>query len=86
MAHNVAGNLIDRGIGTDHSVAIMVERNALMVAVMLGVLKSGAHYVPIDPDYPLHRIQKMLNHSVVKKLIFIQIHLDSKTRHQKISY
>ena len=63
LAHNVAGNLIDRGIGTDHSVAIMVERNALMVAVMLGVLKSGAHYVPIDPDYPLHRIQKMLNDS-----------------------
>ena len=63
LANNVAGTLIDRGIGSDNSVAIMVERNALMVAAMLGILKSGAHYIPIDPDYPHHRIQKMLNDS-----------------------
>ena len=75
FANNVAGTLIDRGIGTDHSVAIMVERDALMVAVMLGVLKSGAHYVPIDPDYPLHRIQQMLHDSGCS-LLFVSAETD----------
>ena len=63
LANNVAGTLIDQNIGPDDSVALIVERNALMIAAMLGVLKSGAHYVPIDPDYPCHRIQKMLKDS-----------------------
>ena len=70
LANNVAGTLIDRGIGSDNSVAIMVERNALMVAAMLGILKSGAHYIPIDPDYPHHRIQQMLNDSA-SSLLFV---------------
>ena len=63
LANNVAGTLIDRGIGPNDSVALMVERNTLMITAMLGILKSGAHYVPIDPDYPCNRIQKMLKNS-----------------------
>lgn len=69
-ANNVAETLIAQGIGTGDSVALMVERNSLMIITMLGVLKSGAHYLPIDPDYPSHRIQQMLKDSG-SQLLFV---------------
>jgi amino acid adenylation domain-containing protein len=41
-------------------VAICVERSCDMVIGLLGILKAGASYVPLDPSYPLHRLRFML--------------------------
>jgi len=41
-------------------VAVQLERSEWLVAVLLGILKSGAAYVPIDPAYPQERIDYML--------------------------
>lgn len=45
----------------DHLIAIMCERSELMMIGLLGILKSGAAYVPIDPSYPKERIEYILN-------------------------
>ncbi|HEX6184593.1 MAG TPA: amino acid adenylation domain-containing protein, partial [Pyrinomonadaceae bacterium] len=50
----------DYGVGPEDLVGLMVGRSELMVAALLGVLKAGAAYVPIDPVYPDERIAHML--------------------------
>ena len=44
-----------RGVGPGERVALLVERSAEAVVAMLGVLKTGAAYVPIDPAAPAMR-------------------------------
>jgi non-ribosomal peptide synthetase component F len=47
----------------DQRVAICVERGPQMLVGLLGILKAGAGYVPIDPAYPLERIAYTLQDS-----------------------
>ncbi|MCP5007268.1 MAG: amino acid adenylation domain-containing protein, partial [Planctomycetes bacterium] len=55
-------------------VGICVERSLEMVIGLLGILKTGSAYVPLDPDYPLSRLQFMLEDSEVPVLL-TQSHL-----------
>jgi len=55
-ANQVAHRLLAQGIRADDRVAICVERGPEMIIGLLGILKAGAGYVPIDPAYPLERI------------------------------
>ena len=48
------------GVGPEAIVAIAMERSAAMVTVLLGVLKAGAAYLPLDPAYPAARLAFML--------------------------
>lgn len=50
-------------------IGIMVERSEWMVITLLGVLKAGAAYLPIDPDYPPERINYLLQDSKAALLI-----------------
>uniref|UniRef100_UPI000516EB7A AMP-binding protein n=1 Tax=Pseudomonas syringae TaxID=317 RepID=UPI000516EB7A len=50
-------------IGPDDRVAICVERGVEMMVGLLGVLKAGAAYVPLDPHFPLDRLAYMLENS-----------------------
>ncbi|MFD4442167.1 amino acid adenylation domain-containing protein [Nocardia sp. NPDC058519] len=59
-AQRLAGKLIRAGIGPEDRVAILLGRSADLVVAILGVLQSGAAYVPIDPDYPADRIRFVL--------------------------
>ncbi len=56
----LARYLIRQGAGPERAVAIALPRSELMVTVLLAVVKSGATYLPIDPDYPAGRIGFML--------------------------
>ena len=56
-------------IKPDALVAISVERSLEMVVGLLGILKVGAAYVPVDPDYPAERIAYMLKDSQAKVLL-----------------
>ncbi|MFP5264051.1 MAG: amino acid adenylation domain-containing protein, partial [Blastocatellia bacterium] len=59
-ANNLANYLRKRGVGPETLVGLIVERSAVMVAGLLGVLKSGGAYVPLDPAYPRQRLAFML--------------------------
>ncbi len=65
-ANRIAHSLIEKGIGRGDIVAFMLPRRSYLIATMLGILKSGAAYMPIDPDYPLDRIEYMLSDSGAK--------------------
>jgi len=62
-ANQVAHRLLAQGIRPDDRVAICVERGPEMIIGLLGILKAGAGYVPIDPAYPLERIAYTLRDS-----------------------
>ncbi|HEY2580013.1 MAG TPA: amino acid adenylation domain-containing protein, partial [Streptosporangiaceae bacterium] len=59
-ANRMARLLSGRGIGPESVVAVAVERSADLVVALLGVLKAGAAYLPVDPGYPAARIGYLL--------------------------
>ncbi|WP_024642416.1 condensation domain-containing protein, partial [Pseudomonas syringae] len=63
QANRLAHHLIGLGIGPDDRVAICVERGVEMMIGLLGVLKAGAAYVPLDPAYPAERLAYMITDS-----------------------
>ncbi|UQZ59602.1 non-ribosomal peptide synthetase [Bacillus subtilis] len=62
-ANRLARLLIEKGIGPEQFVALALPRSPEMVASMLGVLKTGAAYLPLDPEFPADRISYMLEDS-----------------------
>ncbi|WP_430536924.1 AMP-binding protein, partial [Lysobacter antibioticus] len=62
-ANQVAHRLISLGVKPDDRVAICTERSVAMIVGLLGVLKAGAAYVPLDPSYPSERLAYMLEDS-----------------------
>ncbi|MCX5001327.1 non-ribosomal peptide synthase/polyketide synthase [Streptomyces sp. NBC_00638] len=55
----VAALLLGHGAGDGAVVALALPRHA-MVPAILGVLRAGAAYLPLDPEYPVHRLEYML--------------------------
>jgi amino acid adenylation domain-containing protein len=55
-AARIAGYLVARGIGPGSIVGLCLPRAAVMPVAVLGVLKAGAAYLPLDPDYPADRL------------------------------
>lgn len=69
-ASNKAANaLINMGIGRGDIVALMLPRNKSLMPVILGILKAGAAYLPIDGDYPKDRISYILEDSNAKYIV-----------------
>jgi amino acid adenylation domain-containing protein len=63
-ANQIANYLNALGVGSDKSdsiVAICLERSIEAVVIALGILKSGAAYLPLDPTYPAERLDFMLS-------------------------
>ncbi|MEU5863235.1 amino acid adenylation domain-containing protein [Nonomuraea sp. NPDC047529] len=59
-ANRLAHRLRERGAGPGTRVAICAERSIELVVSLLAVVKSGAAYVPLDPEYPRDRLDFML--------------------------
>ncbi|HLL45660.1 MAG TPA: amino acid adenylation domain-containing protein, partial [Longimicrobiaceae bacterium] len=59
-ADRLAADLRAIGVGAEARVGICMERSAEMVVAVLGVLRAGAAYVPLDPEYPAERFAYML--------------------------
>ncbi|UUL82312.1 non-ribosomal peptide synthetase [Sphingomonas qomolangmaensis] len=60
-ANRIAHALRQRGVGPGHRVGIAMHRSPALVAALLATLKTGAAYVPLDPDYPAARLGFMLD-------------------------
>ncbi|HSK79449.1 MAG TPA: amino acid adenylation domain-containing protein [Thermoanaerobaculia bacterium] len=60
-ANRLARHLRSLGAGPETRVGVVLERSLELMAALLAVLKSGAAYVPLDPDYPQERLAFMLD-------------------------
>ena len=66
ISNTVAVTLLRAGVQREQPVCVCMPRSALWVAALLGVLRAGAAYVPLDPDYAHARLQ-------VRKFCFVVI-------------
>ncbi|MCX6582592.1 MAG: amino acid adenylation domain-containing protein, partial [Candidatus Aminicenantes bacterium] len=69
QSNRLAHLLIEKGVLADNIIGIMLERSNEMIIGILGILKSGGAYLPIDPEYPRERIDYMLKDSGAKIMI-----------------
>ena len=60
LSNRIAHALIDAGTVPEAIIAVLVEDGVLLIAAILGILKAGAAYCPIDPDTPHERIRYMI--------------------------
>lgn len=65
----IAQFLNGQDVKTNDLVAVFADRNIEMIASILGIMEAGAAYVPIDPNYPMKRIQYMLSDCKCKIVI-----------------
>lgn len=65
QANQLAHALLERGVGEDKLVGIILEKSTTLYASILAVLKIGCGYLPITPDTPLERIKTILSDAEV---------------------
>jgi len=68
-ANRISAYLIDNQVHPGDTIALILDRSVEMMASLLAIMKSGAAYIPVDPEYPVKRIEYMLADSSVKFLI-----------------
>ena len=68
-ANRVAHYLRQRGVVPGVVVGLCLERSINLIVGMLGILKSGGAYLPLDIDYPADRLEYMLRDSQVQVLV-----------------
>ncbi|WP_416874780.1 non-ribosomal peptide synthetase [Kitasatospora sp. SC0581] len=68
-SHQLARFLLARGTGAGDRVGICLERGPHLISALFGVLRAGAAYVPLDPDYPVERLRYVLEHSGATTLL-----------------
>ncbi|WP_420643178.1 non-ribosomal peptide synthetase [Candidatus Leptofilum sp.] len=81
-ANQLAHALQKQGIAPDVKVALSVERSLEMLVGLLGILKAGGTYVPLDPTYPQERLAYMLADSGAKVLLTQSNLLPAMPEHQ----
>ncbi|MEW2219052.1 amino acid adenylation domain-containing protein [Streptomyces sp. NPDC006990] len=65
-ANRIAHALLARGLRPEDVVAVVTERNLPWMAAVLGVLKAGGAYLPVEPHFPADRIAAMLGRSACR--------------------
>ncbi|MEI8399415.1 MAG: amino acid adenylation domain-containing protein [Alcaligenaceae bacterium] len=68
-ASHLAAYLTSQGATTETLIGLCVERSPLLIIGLLGILKSGAAYVPIDPSYPTNRIKDMVDTAQLRLIV-----------------
>jgi len=76
-ANQLARVLVAKGIKPASIVGILAERSPELIVGIMGILKAGATYLPIDPEYPEDRIGYMLEDSG-SRIVLTQRHLKGK--------
>jgi amino acid adenylation domain-containing protein len=68
-SNRLAHHLADLGVGPGALVGVCMRRSPELVVALLGVLKAGGAYLPLDPDYPVDRLDFMLGDSAAAVLL-----------------
>jgi len=69
LANNIACHLANSGVLREELIGICIDRGIETVAVVLGIWKAGAAYIPLDPEYPEDRIAFMVRDSGMTTVI-----------------
>ncbi len=69
LSNQVASHLRSQGVSPNTRVGIMTERGPRMIIGILGILKAGGTYVPLDPAYPVERLRYILQHATIDTLL-----------------
>lgn len=65
----IASGLAGRGINTGSIIGIFFDRSIEMLVAVVGILKAGCAYLPIDTKYPLKRIEHLIQDSKIKNIL-----------------
>jgi amino acid adenylation domain-containing protein len=84
-SNQVANALRAQGVAPDQIVAVYGQRSLEIVIAMLGTLKAGAAYLPLDPNYPIERLAFMLADTGARNVLACQTLPDALGREQRIS-
>ena len=68
-SNRLAHYLRARGVKAGDRVGVMLRRGPELMVAVLGILKAGAAYLPLDPDYPASRLSYMLRHAKADLLV-----------------
>jgi amino acid adenylation domain-containing protein len=68
-SNQIARYLLATGVKIDEAVAVMMHRSPNLIMTILGILKAGAAYLPLDISYPLERLSFMMSDSKVNILL-----------------
>ncbi|MER6346074.1 amino acid adenylation domain-containing protein [Streptomyces sp. NPDC001595] len=77
LANRLAHRLSAMGVGAEARVGVLLEPSAELVVALLGILKAGAAYVPLDPDYPPDRLTHLLRDSGAE-VVLTRPHLEPR--------
>ena len=77
--HALAQALGRRGIGRGDMVGVSMPRSLDMLVAVVGVLRSGAAYVPLDPEFPVERLHYMAEHARLRHILVSQADLVDPT-------
>lgn len=69
FANQIARRLRKLGVGPDAPVGLCIDRSAEMMAGLLGILKAGGGYVPLNPEQPRERLAFMLNDAHLRVVV-----------------
>jgi len=69
QSNNIANYLISRGAGPGTIVAVLVEDVTTLVTAIIGIMKAGAAFAPLDANYPVRRLEAVLEEASPKWLI-----------------
>ncbi|MFC0438444.1 non-ribosomal peptide synthetase [Kutzneria buriramensis] len=70
LAGRIGGYLAAAGVKRGDPVGVCMNRNRLLLPALLGVLRIGANYVPLDPEYPIDRLRYIAEHSESAVLLY----------------
>ncbi|MGG2464472.1 amino acid adenylation domain-containing protein [Streptomyces sp. RGM 3693] len=69
LSNRVANRLIREGVRVEDRVAVLVNRSVVSVAAVLGVIKAGGSYVPLDDRLPTERIRQVLEETAARTVL-----------------
>jgi len=68
-ANALANSLLSLGVESEDRVAFMLRRDSRILVSMLGIIKAGCAYIPVDPDYPRERVEHVLEDSNARYIL-----------------
>ena len=77
VTNRIANGLRQRGVRERDRVALLLPRTSRLILSLFGVLKTGAAYIPCDPEYPADRVKLILEDSEARYIITTADHLDN---------